>query len=163
MSTRPGIEVNDESRGHTTQDVLESNSPAMSAQIVQLPSPVLIVSAYREHRAFLSDLLAGDGYHVSEAESAIEALEKIKTQKFELVVTGIQMRYMDGLELMRAVRDTNPNLPLIAIGDANPEMNAVYRHCAELLGVFETYSFPPDTDRFLDGARRAMRPRPISP
>src|SRR4029077_7253317 len=119
MRTPPGIKVSDESRGHSTEDLLESNSPAMSAQIVPLSSSVLIVSAYPEHRAFLTDLLAGDGHHVSEAESAMEALEKIKTQKFELVVTGIQMRHMDGLELVRAVRDTNPNLPLIAIGDAS--------------------------------------------
>jgi DNA-binding NtrC family response regulator len=68
------------------------------------------------------------------------------------------MHHMDGLELLRIVRERTPNLPVIAIGDANPEMNVVYLRCAELLGVFQSHSFPPDPDRFLDDVRRAIRP-----
>jgi len=129
----------------------------MSHHETKLISSVLVVSAYADHRAFLAELLASDGHRVSQAESALEALDKIKAQKFDLVVTGIQMHRMDGLELLRVVHETIPNLPVIAIGDANPEMNVVYLRCAELLGVFETHSFPPDPDRFLDGARQAIR------
>jgi DNA-binding NtrC family response regulator len=121
-----------------------------------IPS-VLVVSAYPDHLARLAELLAGEGHRVSQAESAVEALERIKDQRFDLVVTGIQMRHMDGLELLRIVRERVPKLPVIAIGDANPEMNVVYLRCAELLGVFQTHDFPPDPDRFLESVRRAIR------
>ena len=130
----------------------------------KLISSVLVVSAYPEHRAALAELLASEGHQVSQADNAVEGLDKIKSQKFDLVVTGIQMRRrMDGLELLRIVRERAPSLPVIAIGDANPEMNVVYLRCAELLGVFETHSFPPDPDRFLDGARRAIRQHRVKP
>jgi DNA-binding NtrC family response regulator len=130
----------------------------MSHHETLLNSSILVVSAYPDHRAFLAELLATEGFRVSQAESALEALEKIKSRKFDLVVTGIQMRQMDGLELLRIVRERTPNLPVIAIGDANPEMNVVYLRCAELLGVFQSHSFPPDPDRFLDDVRRAIQP-----
>lgn len=130
----------------------------MSHYETPLNSSVLVVSAYPDHRAFLAELLATEGFRVSQAESAVEALEKIESRKFDLVVTGIQMRHMDGLELLRIVRERAPNLPVIAIGDANPEMNVVYLRCAQLLGVFESHSFPPDPDRFLDDVRRAIQP-----
>jgi len=135
----------------------------MSHHEASLNSSVLVVSAYPDHRACLAELLAGEGLQVSQADSAVEALETIKSRKFDLIVTGIQMRHMDGLELLRIVHERTPNLPVIAIGDANPEMNVVYLRCAELLGVFQTHSFPPDPDRFLDGVRRAIRQSGVKP
>ena len=135
----------------------------MSHHEAPLDSSVLVVSAYPDQRAFLAELLAGEGLQVSQADSAVEALEAIKSRKFDLIVTGIQMHHMDGLELLRIVHEGTPNLPVIAIGDANPEMNVVYLRCAELLGVFQTHSFPPDPDRFLDGVRRAIRQRGVKP
>ena len=163
MSKPPCIEVGDASRGHSTDEFLESDTTAMSHDEIKLIPSVLVVSAYPDHRAHLAELLTWDGYRVSQAENAADALERIKGQKFDLVVTGIQMRRMDGLELLRIVRERVANLPVIAIGDANPEMNVVYLRCAELLGVFRTHSFPPDPDRFLDSARRAIRQHEVKP
>ena len=163
MSKPPCIEVGDALRGHSTDEFLEGESAAMSHDETKLVPSVLVVSAYPDHRAALIKLLASENYRLSQAHSATDALEKIKTQKFDLVVTGIQMRHMDGLELLRIVRETAPTLPVIAIGDANPEMNVVYLRCAELLGVFHTHSYPPDADRFLDSARRAIHQRQIKP
>ena len=135
----------------------------MSDDETKLIPSVLVVSAYPHHRAALAQLLASENYRVSQAASAVDALDKIKEQKFHLVVTGIQMRHMDGLELLRIVRERIPNLPVIVIGDANPEMNVVYLRCADLLGGFETDSFPPDPGRFLDSVRRAIRQHRFKP
>jgi DNA-binding NtrC family response regulator len=163
MSLPVAIEDDDASHGQSLDEYLESESPAMSHDETKLIPSVLVVSAYPDHRAALAELLASNNYRVSQAESAVDALERIKSQKFDLVVTGIQMRHMDGLELLRIVRETAPNLPVIVIGDANPEMNVVYLRCADLLGGFETDSFPPDPDRFLDGVRRAIRQHRVKP
>ena len=163
MSRQPRIEFGGASRGHSTDEFSESDTTAMSNDEVKLNPAVLVVSAYPEHRARLTELLAGEGHRVSQAEGALEALANIKRQKFDLIVTGIQMRHMDGLELLRIVHETIPSLPVIAIGDASPEMNVVYLRCAELLGVFQTHSFPPDPDRFLDGVRRAIRQHRVKP
>jgi DNA-binding NtrC family response regulator len=157
MSAPPSIDIDSGPRGQSADDFLESDSPEMSQHEIKLFASVLVVSAYSDHRARLAELLASDGYRVSQAQSATDALDKIKGQKFDLVVTGIQMHDMDGLELLRIVRESVPSLPVIAIGDANPEMNVVYLRCAELLGAFEAHNFPPDQNRFLSGARQAIR------
>src|SRR5882757_7864351 len=122
MSAPPSIDIDAGPRGQSADDLLESDSPEMSRHEIKLVSSVLVVSAYPDHRAALVGLLVGDGYRVSQAESATDALDKIKGQKFDLVITGIQMRHMDGLELLRIVRERVPSLPVIAIGDANSEM-----------------------------------------
>jgi DNA-binding NtrC family response regulator len=163
MSKPARIEVDGAPRGSFADDLLESDSPAMSHHETEWVSSVLVVSADPDHRARLAELLASEGHQASQADSAVEALEKIKSQKFDLVVTGIQMRHVDGLELVRIVHETIPGLPVIAIGDANPEMNMVYLRCAELLGAFQTHSFPPDPGRFLDSVRRAIRQHRVKP
>ncbi len=66
------------------------------------------------------------------------------------------MFQMDGLELLRAIVETVPNLRVIVVGDADPKMNPVYLKCASLLGAAHTLNYPPDPKTFLDGAREVI-------
>jgi two-component system chemotaxis response regulator CheY len=120
-----------------------------------MPS-ALVVSADTERRALLSELLARDGYRVTQAEGATDALWRIESRKFDLVVTGILMFEADGLELLRAIGALAPDLPVIVIGDASPKINHVYLKCAALLGAVETHTYPPESGRFLESARQAI-------
>ena len=122
---------------------------------------VLVVSAARGRRETLANLLAGDGYEVTQSPDASDALVRVKDQHFDLVVTGILMLQMDGLELLRAIVETVPNLPVIVVGDADPKMNPVYLKCASLLGAAQTLNYPPDPERFLASAREAIGGEPI--
>jgi len=122
---------------------------------------VLVVSATKGHRELVTNLLAGDGYEVTQSSDASDALLRVKAQHFDLVVTGILMLRMDGLELLRAIVETDPNLPVIVVGDADPKMNPVYLKCASLLGAARTHNYPPDPESFLASAREAIGSKPI--
>ncbi len=50
--------------------------------------------------------LAGDG---------LEALEKLKSDSFDLVISDIRMPSMDGLTLLRTIQSTSRPLPVILI------------------------------------------------
>lgn len=117
---------------------------------------VLVISASREHRALLANLLAGDGYEVTQSDGASDALSRVQAQHFDLVVTGILMFQMDGLELLRAIVEMKANLPVIVVGDADPKMNPVYLKCASLLGAVHTHNYPPDPKAFLEGICEAI-------
>lgn len=53
---------------------------------------------------------------VSEAANGREALERIRTQRFDLVLTDMQMPEMDGRQLIEAVRQLpGSKLPIIVI------------------------------------------------
>ncbi len=45
-----------------------------------------------------------DGYTVDTAQSAVEALEKVKKDKYHIVLTDIVMPEMDGIELLREIK-----------------------------------------------------------
>jgi CheY-like chemotaxis protein len=59
------------------------------------------------------------GYAISTAESGVDALDKIKTTHFDLILTDIQMPLMNGLELAASIRkledEAKKHLPIIAL------------------------------------------------
>ena len=55
-------------------------------------------------------------YSISdEAANGVEALKKMEKKSFDLVITDISMPEMDGLALMKAIREKYPNQPVIAL------------------------------------------------
>ncbi len=55
------------------------------------------------------------GHKITAASSGAEALEQFTHQKFDLVVTDYKMPRMDGLELIREIRSTTPEMPIILV------------------------------------------------
>jgi len=61
----------------------------------------------------LSALLIGDGYKVEAFQRSPEAIEAIKGKKIDLVITDIKMPEMNGLEILKAVKEVDSDLPVI--------------------------------------------------
>ncbi|MCP4704920.1 MAG: response regulator [candidate division Zixibacteria bacterium] len=63
----------------------------------------------------LNELLSGSGYEVFTAQSADDAISKIKTDQFDLVITDIKMPGKTGLELLKAIKEIDPEIIVILI------------------------------------------------
>ena len=59
--------------------------------------------------------LEEDGYEVETFLTAAPALERLKEVRFDVVVTDLKMKGMDGLEVLRAVREMSPQTKVIMI------------------------------------------------
>ena len=85
---------------------------------------ILIVDDCQTTRKLLSLYLKSKGYAVATAENGLDALEKLGTDTINLVLTDLNMPYMDGLELIKNIK-TNPDLqelPVIMVTtEADPE------------------------------------------
>ncbi|MCM2678962.1 sigma-54-dependent transcriptional regulator [Echinimonas agarilytica] len=74
---------------------------------------VLVVEDDAGLREALVDTLEIAGYQCSEATSGEEALLALKEPVFDIVVSDVQMDGMDGLGLLRSVRSSYPQLPVL--------------------------------------------------
>jgi DNA-binding NtrC family response regulator len=74
---------------------------------------VLIVDDDQRMTHTLADILRLAEYRVVEAASATTAIEKVRSQPFDCVLTDIRMPEMNGVELHRQLREIKPGLPVV--------------------------------------------------
>ena len=78
---------------------------------------ILVVDDDRTTRKLLSLYLKGNGFDVMTAENGLDAIEKLGGGSVNLVVTDLNMPYMDGIEFTRTMK-TNPDtghIPVLMI------------------------------------------------
>ena len=76
---------------------------------------VLLVDDDPRLREFISEALVGEGYRVTTAENGAVALEKMRHELPEIVVTDLTMPKMDGAEALRQIRQNWGLLPVIIL------------------------------------------------
>lgn len=84
-----------------------TEAPAESRLVVGYVGPrkrVLVVDDDDANRALVADLLAGLGFSVRRASDGGAALEHIRREPVDLLITDLVMPRMDGMELIRTLR-----------------------------------------------------------
>jgi DNA-binding NtrC family response regulator len=76
---------------------------------------ILIVDDEANARTALAELLRDEGYAVETAADGFKALPKLEEFGPDIVVTDLKMPGMDGLELMKKVRERDPDAVLIVM------------------------------------------------
>ena len=65
---------------------------------------IMVVDDCQTTRKLLGHYLRSKGYSVVFAENGLDALEKLGTAGVNLIVTDLNMPYMDGIELVKTLR-----------------------------------------------------------
>ena len=67
-------------------------------------------------------ILEAEGFEVTSVPGADEALEKIKSSEFDLLLMDVKMPKHDGIFLMREIKKNWPDIPIIVMsGYPTPE------------------------------------------
>ena len=84
---------------------------------------VLVADDSHTTRQIEQMILEAEGYNVTIACDGIDALEKLKKQRFDILITDIKMPRMDGIVLIENVRriELTKNLPVIVISSVFEE------------------------------------------
>lgn len=76
---------------------------------------VLIAEDDRELRQLFQHVLIKNGYTVKSVSNGKEAFDCICVDYYDLVISDIMMPVMDGYELVRMLRDSGNNIPVLMI------------------------------------------------
>ena len=76
---------------------------------------ILVVDDDLSMREFLELMLAREGYEVRVAPGGAEALDLAARQTFDLVISDIRMKYVDGIEVLKGVKNINLDTVVILI------------------------------------------------
>lgn len=114
---------------------------------------ILVVDDDRPIRSTLREILEFEKFKVEEAENGEEALEKVKNQKFDLVLCDIKMPKMDGIEVLEKLQEMHHDLPVVMISGHGTIETAVE---AIKMGAFDFIAKPLDLNRLLVTVRNAL-------
>ena len=74
---------------------------------------ILVVDDEENIRFLYKEVLTNEGYEVTLAGSAEEALDKIKEQTPDLITLDVKMDGMNGMEMIKKLSEDNNNIPVI--------------------------------------------------
>jgi len=99
---------------------------------------LLIVDDHRTNLLLL-DKLFSEEYEVTTFLKPVEALYRFSSESYDLVISDFTMPEMDGIELLKEIKQIDPYVPFIMISANNDKENV---HAAYQAGV-EHYVFKP--------------------
>ena len=95
------------------------------------------------------------GFQITEANDGVDGLKKLSAEKFDLILTDINMPIMDGLKLVSMVRN-DPNYKETPIVVITTEGATEDRERALALGANEYITKPIQTMKILETVKKLM-------
>lgn len=117
---------------------------------------VLLVDDQPEVRRVVRRNLAKAGYIVTEAWNGRIAIDLARESTFDLVISDVRMPDMDGLDLLTALHEYDPNLPVV-LTSGSPGPPSVVQ--TRMTGAFAFLEKPVPFETMRETARRAIELR----
>jgi len=139
--------------------VLETgnNREAQEARVTvgaETVTRILLVDDDPHFLRVLSRVLSGENFQVTASAAACEAIEILRTSKFDLIICDLRMPDCDGLSFLQALRQSGSDVPVIiltAYGEVETYLEAMNAGATEYLNK------PIDSDQLLTVVRACLR------
>ncbi len=117
---------------------------------------VLVIDDEAIVRVSCKRVLEPAGYEVEVTERGQEALKLLQERPFDIVVTDLLMPDMDGLEVLRQIKQQWPRMPVIIITGYGTVSTAVQ---AVKLGAYDVVEKPFSPETILKVVQKALEER----
>jgi CheY-like chemotaxis protein len=111
---------------------------------------ILVVDDDEAVRIVLNKVLSKAGYDVECAVNGIDAMRKLRLKPADIVITDIVMPEQEGIETIRMIKKTNPEIGIIAISGGGRIGPSDYLSMAGMLGADFTLAKPWDNQELLN-------------
>jgi two-component system nitrogen regulation response regulator NtrX len=119
-----------------------------------LSTNILVIDDDLDTCNFLREIFEDVGFHVSSALNADAALEAVRSSKFDLIVSDINLNdRLNGIALLRTFRDLSPSTQVILISGFGTLETAIE---SVREGAFDFISKPFNVQEVIAVSRRAI-------
>ncbi len=116
--------------------------------------PLLLVEDKNELRAMLRKALERNGFSVDEAPDGSSAIQKLRSRRYQLVLSDLKMPGASGLDVLRETKQADSTIPVILLTAFGSVEEAV---AAMKEGAFDFLQKPVDLDHLKVLVQRAAR------
>lgn len=88
-------------------------------------SKILVVDDEAKIREVIKEYASFDGFNVSEAVDGMDAINKCKQEKFDLIIMDVMMPRLDGFSAIKEIRKTS-NTPVIMLSARGEEYDKLF-------------------------------------
>ncbi len=121
---------------------------------------ILVVDDEEQLRHLFRTVLTMAGYTVFEANDGNRAMDFVQREALDLIITDLVMPERDGIEIIRGIHSSYPNLKIIAISGA---FDGNFLKVAKAMGAYAVLLKPISIDNLLTAVRRALGGEPEAP
>lgn len=114
---------------------------------------ILIIDDEASIRESLSGILSDEGFQTISAEDGQHGLSLLEEEPVDLVLLDIWMPGLDGLEVLRKIKESQPELPVIMISGHGTIETAVQ---ATRMGAYDFIEKPPSYDKIILSVNNAL-------
>ena len=113
---------------------------------------ILVAEDNEGLRALFRKVLEHEGHSVMEAANGREVMNILRRAKVDLCITDLAMPEQEGIETIQMIRSEYPEMKIIVVSGAGPEMLQVSRK----LGATASLSKPVDVETLLKTVREVL-------
>ncbi len=105
---------------------------------------VMVIDDDHDYLAFLAALFERAGYDCVAFSRAQAALDYMRDNDVDVVITDIFMPEIDGIELLKAIQHYNARTRVIALSGADPMNMGMYLRAMRAFGAIASFAKPVD-------------------
>ena len=118
---------------------------------------ILLVDDEEQLRSILRIVLESAGHDVEEAGNGKEAVESYRSRPADLLVTDIVMPEKEGIETIIQLRESYPEVKVIAMSGGGRTGDQNYLELAKKLGANQVLAKPFSNSEFLNAVNLVLR------
>ena len=104
---------------------LAANRPRGASETPLPRARVLVVDDDEGVRTYLAKALPKEKYEIETAEDGLKAVERLRAQEFDLLITDLRMPGMNGLGVIRAAKQQWPRIAMLVVTGNSTEASAI--------------------------------------
>ena len=124
---------------------------------INVAEHILIIDDEPQIRSMLRQMLEKEGFDVSDASNGEEALKLQKMRPARLIITDLIMPEKEGLETIRELRHTYPDVKIIAMSGGGRVRPESHLEMARVFGAVKTFTKPINREELLEAVYRACK------